>query len=172
MDIEYTVGRQIRTKRGVHIGRMPIMLRSNRCVLHGASEAELIKRDECPLDPGGYFVVRGTEKVILIQEQLSKNRMLVELDGDGDVMATVTSSDTQRKTITKVKHKKGIFQLAHNAFDAKGVNIAVVLKAMGIESDQVRPDLLRSMLYLLRDGLAQKALCHDGCHARLMRCDG
>jgi hypothetical protein len=29
---------------------------------------------ECPLDPGGYFIIRGTEKVILIQEQLSKNR--------------------------------------------------------------------------------------------------
>ena len=89
MDIEYTVGRQIRTKRGVHIGRVPIMLRSNRCVLAGAADAELVKHHECPLDPGGYFVVRGTEKVILIQEQLSKNRMLVELDPDGDVVATV-----------------------------------------------------------------------------------
>jgi hypothetical protein len=29
---------------------------------------------ECPHDPGGYFVVRGTEKVILIQEQMSRNR--------------------------------------------------------------------------------------------------
>ena len=29
---------------------------------------------------GGYFVVRGSEKVILIQEQLSKNRMIVEPD--------------------------------------------------------------------------------------------
>ena len=35
---------------------------------------------ECPLDPGGYFVVRGVEKVILIQEQLSKNRMMVDED--------------------------------------------------------------------------------------------
>ncbi len=35
---------------------------------------------ECPLDPGGYFVVKGTEKVILVQEQLSKNRIIVEAD--------------------------------------------------------------------------------------------
>lgn len=33
---------------------------------------------ECPLDPGGYFVVKGTEKVILIQEQLSKNRIIID----------------------------------------------------------------------------------------------
>ena len=32
---------------------------------------------------GGYFITRGTEKVILIQEQLSKNRMIVEVDRTG-----------------------------------------------------------------------------------------
>ncbi len=34
-----------------------------RCVLHGKDDAELAKLGECPLDPGGYFIVRGTEKV-------------------------------------------------------------------------------------------------------------
>ena len=116
---------------------MPIMLRSNRCILAAASDSDLTAANECPLDPGGYFVVRGTEKVILIQEQLSKNRMLVELDSDNDVMATVTSSDTERKTITKLRHKRGIFMLSHTAFDGKGVNVAIVLRAMGVESDQV-----------------------------------
>lgn len=42
---------------------MPIMLRSSNCVLHGKSEYELSKVNECPHDPGGYFVVRGAEKV-------------------------------------------------------------------------------------------------------------
>jgi DNA-directed RNA polymerase III subunit RPC2 len=46
--------------------------------------------NECPLDPGGYFITRGTEKVILIQEQLSKNRMLVELDRNNLMMCHVT----------------------------------------------------------------------------------
>ena len=50
----------------------------------------------------------------------------------------MTSSDTERKTVTKVKHKKGLFLLQHNAFDGKGVNVATVLRAMGVESDQVR----------------------------------
>lgn len=39
------------------------MLRSSNCVLHGKSEYELSKVNECPHDPGGYFVVRGAEKV-------------------------------------------------------------------------------------------------------------
>lgn len=114
------------------------MLRSNCCVLNNASDAELVTCNECPLDPGGYFVVRGTEKVILIQEQLSKNRMLVEKDSDGDVTVFVTSTDSERKTMTKLKHKKGIFLLAHSIFE-KPVNLAIVFRALGIESDQVRP---------------------------------
>ena len=47
------------------------MLGSNKCVLSGNSEVQFATMSECPLDPGGYFVVNGTEKVILVQEQLS-----------------------------------------------------------------------------------------------------
>lgn len=39
---------------------------------------------------GGYFIVKGVEKVILIQEQLSKNRIIVEADRKGTVGASVT----------------------------------------------------------------------------------
>ena len=35
---------------------------------------------ECPYDPGGYFIVKGVERVILMQEQLSKNRVIIEED--------------------------------------------------------------------------------------------
>lgn len=84
VDVEYTRGKEIVMKRGkngqgaLFLGRMPLMLRSDRCVLKGKSEAELARLGECPLDPGGYFVVKGTEKVILIQEQLSKNRIIID----------------------------------------------------------------------------------------------
>jgi DNA-directed RNA polymerase III subunit RPC2 len=39
------------------------MLRSERCVLTGKDVNEMARLGECPLDPGGYFVVKGTEKV-------------------------------------------------------------------------------------------------------------
>ena len=78
--IQYTRGKKIVKRPNVCIGRLPIMLRSNKCVLAGRSEATLAKMIECPLDPGGYFIVKGTEKVILVQEQLSKNRIIVEID--------------------------------------------------------------------------------------------
>ena len=56
------------------------MLRSTKCVLKGKSEAQLAAMKECPYDPGGYFVIKGVEKVILMQEQLSKNRVIIEED--------------------------------------------------------------------------------------------
>lgn len=58
---------------------------ADRCVLAGKAEPELAQLGECPLDPGGYFIVRGTEKVILIQEQLSKNRIIIDTDSHGEV---------------------------------------------------------------------------------------
>lgn len=39
---------------------------------------------------GGYFIIKGTEKVILIQEQLSKNRIIVEINGKDQLCASVT----------------------------------------------------------------------------------
>lgn len=90
--IKYTRGKQIISRRDVSIGRIPIMLRSNKCILSGRTEAELARLKECPLDPGGYFVVKGTEKVILVQEQLSKNRIIVENDTvKGVIQASCTS---------------------------------------------------------------------------------
>jgi DNA-directed RNA polymerase III subunit RPC2 len=93
VDVEYPRGSKRIKRPRVLLARLPIMLRSRRCVLAApASDAQLAAMSECPLDPGGYFVVRGTEKVILVQEQLSKNRILVETDATkGTVSASVTS---------------------------------------------------------------------------------
>jgi DNA-directed RNA polymerase III subunit RPC2 len=89
--VQYTRGKNLVRKKAV-IGRLPIMLRSKRCVLTGKTDAQLARMTECPLDPGGYFVVKGTEKVILVQEQLSKNRIIVETDqAKGIVLASCTS---------------------------------------------------------------------------------
>lgn len=66
------------------------MLRSLHCILHGKKEEELYELRECPLDPGGYYIVNGTEKVILIHEQMSKNRMIMEYDKKGRLCCSAT----------------------------------------------------------------------------------
>ncbi|CAF2142177.1 unnamed protein product [Brassica napus] len=140
VNIEYVHGIHGKTtttsaKDKVVIGRMPIMLRSCRCVLHGKDEEELARLGECPLDPGGYFVIEGTEKVFLIQEQLSKNRIIIDSDKKGNINASVTSSSetTKSKTVIQIEKEK-IYLYLHQF--VKKIPIIIVLKAMGMESDQ------------------------------------
>ncbi|KAJ3029736.1 DNA-directed RNA polymerase III core subunit ret1 [Rhizophlyctis rosea] len=142
VDIEYVRGQQWVRKRGIEVGRMPIMLRSSRCVLTGRSPEDMVKCGECPLDPGGYFVIRGTEKVILIQEQLSKNRIIVETDRQGFINAAVTSSTHEKKSKTNVVYGKGgKCTLKHNSI-TKEVPILIVMRAMGVESDREIAELI------------------------------
>jgi hypothetical protein len=44
-------------------GKIPIMLRSTYCLLNGMTDRDLTELNECPLDPGGYFIINGSEKV-------------------------------------------------------------------------------------------------------------
>lgn len=59
---------------------------------------------------------QGTEKVILIQEQLQKNRIIIDTDTAGNIVAAVTSSTHERKSKTTIMHKQGRMYLKHNAF--------------------------------------------------------
>lgn len=52
------------------IGAIPIMLGSNRCYLANLTDDQKIAQGESPNDPLGYFIIKGTEKVITIQEKL------------------------------------------------------------------------------------------------------
>ena len=56
---------------------IPIMLRSNHCSLKGRSDRDLTKVGECVFDQGGYFVINGSEKVIIAQERMSNNHVYV-----------------------------------------------------------------------------------------------
>lgn len=134
VDIKFTQGKRVVEEQGLVIGKLPIMLRSRKCVLAGKAEPELARLKECPYDPGGYFVVRGGEKVILIQEQLSKNRVLIENDEKGQVGASVTSSTHERKSRSNIVQRKGRLYIRHNIL-AIDLPVVVMLKAMGISSD-------------------------------------
>eukprot|EP00928_Gymnodinium_smaydae_P061236 TRINITY_DN45368_c0_g1_i1.p1 TRINITY_DN45368_c0_g1~~TRINITY_DN45368_c0_g1_i1.p1 ORF type:complete len:1198 (-),score=214.06 TRINITY_DN45368_c0_g1_i1:248-3841(-) len=138
VDVLYWKGNMRVRKKDVEIARLPVMLRSCVCALNGLSEHEMEQAGECPYDPGGYFIVRGTERVLMMQEQPLANRIIVELDPKKNVTAFVTSSTEDNKSRTVVgphqhKGKKGLY-LKHSAF-LEPVGIGIVLKAMGVQSD-------------------------------------
>ncbi|XP_015770946.1 PREDICTED: DNA-directed RNA polymerase II subunit RPB2-like [Acropora digitifera] len=59
------------------IGKIPIMLRSTYCLLNGQTDRDLTELNECPLDPGGYFIINGSEKVLIAQEKMATNTVYV-----------------------------------------------------------------------------------------------
>ena len=57
----------------IHIGKIPIMLKSSICVLTQYSHLSSDIVGECYADPGGYFIINGSEKTVLPQERAREN---------------------------------------------------------------------------------------------------
>jgi DNA-directed RNA polymerase II subunit RPB2 len=64
-----------KTIKKIHIGRLPIMLRSDLCVLNQFNYLNNDKTGECKMDPGGYFIINGSEKTCLGQERAAENQV-------------------------------------------------------------------------------------------------
>jgi len=59
----------------IHIGKLPIMLKSSVCVLNQYSHINENVSGECKFDAGGYFIINGSEKTVLGQERAAENRV-------------------------------------------------------------------------------------------------
>ena len=59
----------------IHIGKLPIMIKSKICTLSQPSNKSLQELGECNLDPGGYFIINGSEKTCLVQERAAENKV-------------------------------------------------------------------------------------------------
>ena len=62
--------------KNIHIGKIPIMLKSNICVLKQYFHLKTDLVGECKFDPGGYFVISGSEKTVLAQERAAENQVM------------------------------------------------------------------------------------------------
>lgn len=60
---------------GIHIGKLPIMLKSSVCVLNQYQHIDENVSGECKFDAGGYFIINGSEKTVLGQERAAENRV-------------------------------------------------------------------------------------------------
>ncbi len=119
------------------VGNMPIMLKSNNCHLAGLSKKELIEKGEDPEDPGGYFIINGTEKVIIKIEDLAPNRFNVNKASVG-ISEYVGSIFSERGSY-KIPHKMeklrdGILYLTFTR--VKRVPVILLIKALGLIKDE------------------------------------
>ena len=117
------------------IGKMPIMLKSKYCHIMGKNQEELIKLGEDPYDPGGYFIINGTEKVIITVEDLAPNNFIVEKEKDGKCTGKIFAERGSYKIPhTLEKSKTGQHFLSFTR--VKKAPIILVLKALGLVQDE------------------------------------
>jgi len=64
-----------KTLQKIHIGKLPIMLKSNICVLNQYKHVDNVHTGECKYDAGGYFIINGSEKTVLGQERAAENKV-------------------------------------------------------------------------------------------------
>lgn len=122
------------------IGKMPIMLKSKYCHLSGLSREELIKRGEDPTDPGGYFIINGTERVIVNVEDLAANNFMVE-ENDGSYTGRFFAARGSYKIPHSFERKKdGIYYMTFTRI--KTVPVVIVLKALGLVRDE---DIMKTL---------------------------
>ena len=60
----------------IHIGKLPIMLKSSICVLKQYNHLDSNITGECKYDGGGYFIINGSEKTCLAQERAAENNIM------------------------------------------------------------------------------------------------
>ena len=70
----------------VNIGSIPIMVHSKLCLLHKLDPIKLSNFGECPYDHGGYFIIKGKEKVILSQEKKVNNILYINKSSEDNTL--------------------------------------------------------------------------------------
>lgn len=119
------------------VGSFPIMLKSNNCLIKGKNDKELIEIGEDPTDPGGYFIINGTEKVLINVEDLAPNRMLVEHNPTGTSKYTgklFSEHGAYKIPHTFEKLKDDILYLTFTR--VKRVPLIIIIKALGLVKDE------------------------------------
>nr|WP_225876057.1 DNA-directed RNA polymerase subunit B [Infirmifilum lucidum] len=135
----YVDGEERKTEK-VFIGMLPIMVRSSKCVLSRiTSEEDLIKLGEDPHDPGGYFIINGSERVIVMQEDLSVNRVLVD---HGGASSSVTHTAKvfsvaagYRVPVSVERTKDGMIYVSFPQVPQR-IPVVVLMRALGLQKDR------------------------------------
>ena len=143
----------------VQVGSVPIMVRSRRCNLNPAHidpnrnlspkdskedkehyQTLLQGKGEDPYDPGGYFIINGTERVLISMEDLAPNRVTVEMNKryarKTEVAKIFSQKDGVRKPLTVEKRKDGMLMVKISSAGTTAIPVVLLMRGLGIDNDQ------------------------------------
>ncbi|KAL7435553.1 hypothetical protein ACHAXM_004712 [Skeletonema potamos] len=145
------------------LGYVPIMLRSLFCVLSDKDDAQLADLGECIYDQGGYFVINGSEKVIVAQERMSNNHVYAfKKKADSkfswviETRSQVENSTRPTSTLYIQMYKKGgKGSIEGNQIRSTlpyirtDIPVVIIFRALGYVADR---DIIEHVVYDLSDG--------------------
>lgn len=155
---------EINTHIRVILGRIPIMLRSSRCYLTNMTPQERIEAGECEYDNGGYFIVKGKERVLISQIRGVYNIPLVIEQKPGDKMKYIcelrsmseeTGHSVLIQAMLSIDERSLLFTLPHIK---EPIPVGIVFKALGFSTEEF------SQLIALRSEKLDKyirLICND-----------
>ena len=117
----------------VEIGRIPIIVRSAMCNTNGMSKDELRQNYNDPLDPGGYFIINGNERVIVMSEDLAPNQPFIEEGRQGLTLRIFSERGSYRIPTTISQTSEGILELTFSRL--RNIPLIVLLKALGMTKE-------------------------------------
>lgn len=135
----------------VEIGELPIMVKSVLCPLSKMSRDELVAAGEDPDDLGGYFIINGTERTIILSEEIAPNRLILQKENE-TVSARINSERggyTQRHIFERTP--EGIVVVRFANLLQTPVPVIVLMKALGLESDKDVIEAITTKEELLED---------------------
>ncbi len=138
----------------VEIGMLPIMLKSKACNLNEVDDVTKVGED--PLDPGGYFIINGSERALVTLEDLAPNKILLEKEeryGEEVEVAKCFSQRAGYRALVVVERTRGnILEVTFPQLP-KPIQFVVLMKALGVETDQeiiemvsTNPEIMKFML--------------------------
>ena len=125
--------------RFIHIGDIPIMVKSDACILRNFSEQKLIDHAEDPSDPGGYFIINGSERVIVGLEDLSYNKIIVDAEKVGGkkvLKAKVYSSIVGYRAKMELVLKEDGIIVTRIPGSPVDIPVVTLMRALGLESEK------------------------------------
>ncbi len=114
----------------VEIGRIPIIVRSKVCNTYGMSRGELEKDYIDPLDSGGYFIINGNERVMVMTEDLAANQPFIEKSRGRLTLRLFSQRGSYRIPISISETNDGILEISFSRF--RNIPAIVMLKALGL----------------------------------------
>lgn len=136
LEVALVIDGKERERAEVQICDLPIMLKSKYCYLHGLNKDELIVAGEDPYDAGGYFIINGTERTLVLLEDLAANTIFTKKEKSGPithVASVYSASDLYKMPHTLERTKEGLYQLTFGT--NKRMPLVSILKALGLVKD-------------------------------------